>query len=317
MFRVLKNRIGVKMNKFNKLYNLILQSLEQYQPPYNQQQLRQNGYDQETIQRLKKDPVHAWRMQTGIQLIHKQPTKSQLERIWNNWQLMDDEQKTKSNQKCMQLFGVTNQFLYGYLIPQYKVDRPSKDEIKYNDIIYRKKYDDETSNREYIWKLVPFVINQKDDKVYLCRTRLYDKIEGKHTSSWSGEQGNVFVTPFKGIASCFVISRNQILRKFEQLGYRVQHCNFKYDVWNKPNEQLLEVAPVINVTIQRSGLKCDQIISGVATGYLYTIDFNKYKEHCHMFNKNPNSDVEFCIQGDVEYQKVQKITVNWTCNIQN
>lgn len=40
---------------------------------------------------------------------------------------------------------------------------PSKDEIKYNDIIYRKKYDDETSNREYIWKLVPFVINQKDD----------------------------------------------------------------------------------------------------------------------------------------------------------
>lgn len=40
---------------------------------------------------------------------------------------------------------------------------PSKDEIKYNDIIYRKKYDDETSNREYIWKLVPFVINQKDN----------------------------------------------------------------------------------------------------------------------------------------------------------
>lgn len=39
---------------------------------------------------------------------------------------------------------------------------PSKDEIKYNGIIYRKKYDDETSNREYIWKLVPFVISQED-----------------------------------------------------------------------------------------------------------------------------------------------------------
>ena len=289
------------MNRFNKLYNLILQSLQQYQPPYNQQQLRQNGYDQETIQRLKRDPVHKWRIQTGIQLIHRQPTKTQLERIWNNWQLMDDEQKTKSNQKCMQLFGVTNQFLYGYLIPQYKVDRPSKDEIKYPPIPLN----------QYVKE------NIKDNKVYLCRTRLYDKIEGKHTSSWSGEQGNVFVTPFKGIASCFVISRNQILRKFEQLGYRVQNCNFKYDVWNKPNEQLLDVAPVVNVTIQRSGLKCDQIVSGTATGYLYTIDFNKYKDHCHMFNKNPNSDVEFCIQGDVEYQNVQEITVNWTCNIQN
>ena len=444
MFRVLKNKIGIKMNKFNKLYNLILQSLEQYQPPYNQQQMRQNGYSQETIQRLKRDPVHKWRMQTGIQLIHKQPTKSQLERIWKNWQLMTPQQKTKSNQKCMQLFGITNQVLYGYLIPQYTSQRPSKQNVMYPiylqksnssnkslDLIHnglnlsakasgdeqwkrkglnrtiaiRKKYGHQyyfikcgydkigivqigtytntacISNfaifknyqgqhlgKKALQYIIDFIkekypnykielgvakindkakslyqklgfkvdsqwergysmileqINQyvkeniKDNKVYLCRTRLYDKIEGKHTSSWSGEQGNVFVTPFKGIASCFVISRNQILRKFEQLGYRVQNCNFKYDVWNKPNEQLLEVAPVVNVTIQRSGLKCDQIVSGIATGYLYTIDFNKYKDHCHMFNKNPNSDVEFCIQGDVDYQKVQKITVNWTCNIQN
>ena len=40
---------------------------------------------------------------------------------------------------------------------------PTKSEKEYNQFIYHEKYDDETSNREYIWKLVPFVINQKDD----------------------------------------------------------------------------------------------------------------------------------------------------------
>ena len=39
---------------------------------------------------------------------------------------------------------------------------PTKSEKEYNQFIYRKKYNDETSNREYIWKLVPFVINQED-----------------------------------------------------------------------------------------------------------------------------------------------------------
>lgn len=290
------------MNKFNKLYNLVLESLEQYQPPYNAQQMRQNGYDQETIQRLKRDPVHSWRMQTGIQLIHRQPSKSQLERIWKNWQLMDDEQKRKSNDKCMQLFGVTNQFLYGYLIPQYRADASGeKCDVQYPPVPLN----------QYVKE------NIKGGKVYCCRTWKYDKLEGKYTSEWSGQKGNIFVTPFKGIASCFVISRNKILRQFQRLGYIIQDCNFTYDVWNFPNEQLLDVANTVKVTIQRSGVKCDEVISGVATGYLYTIDFNKYKDHCHMFNKNPNSDVEFCIQGDVDYQKVQEITVNWTCNIQS
>lgn len=285
---------------FTKVY---LQSLNnQYDPPYNEQQMRQNGYDQETIQRLKRDPVHAWRMQTGIELIHRQPTKEQLERIWKNWQLMTPQQKTKSNQKCMQLFGVTNQFLYGYLIPQYRADASGeKCDVQYPPIPLN----------QYVKE------NIKDGKVYCCRPRLYERLEGSYTSQWSGEKGNIFVTPFKGIASCFVISKNSILRKFEKLGIRVQNCNFKYDVWNLPNEQLLDVKDTVKVTIERSGIVSDKVICGIAVGYLYTIDYQKYKDHCHMFNKNINSDVEFCIQGDVDYQSVQQITVKWTCNIQN
>ena len=473
------------MKQFNKLYNLILESLEQYQPPYNEQQMRQNGYDQETIQRLKNDPAHSWRMQTGLELIHRQPTKTQLERIWKNWQRMTDDQKIVSDQKCIELFGCTNEELYNYLIPQYKTEQPQKGTIKYpipqinspddlknfyknctysllsgvpdnqtdwehdwkllspdqilahrvgicydtavmDDYFLTKwgikhillfastkrsltdDYDDDPTHmfnvyydqKQKCWKwlegswkdfcdndwrennsdtlirnigralandlgqtysisvitkvppfgvnmrdfhhfmkneimnpqfeidpdlkedldvltLNPFVVaNIKDNKVYCCRPFKYERLEGQYTSEWSGERGNVFVTPFKGIASCFVISRNRILREFQKLGYRIQNCNFKYDVWNFPNEQLIDVADIVKVTIDKSGVVTDKVICGISTGYLYTIDYQKYKDHCHMFNKNPNSDVEFCIQGDVDYQSVQEITVKWTCNIE-
>lgn len=431
------------MNRFNKLYNLILESIEQYQPPYNEQQMRQNGYDQETIQRLKNDLVHGWRMKTGLQLIHRQPTKTQLMRIWKNWQRMTDDQKIVSDQKCMQLFGVTNQVLYGYLIPQYTSQKPSKQSVMYPiylqksnssnkslDLIHNglnlsarasgdeqwkrkglnrtianrkkyghqyyfikcgydkigivqigkynnfacisnfaifKKYQGQHLGKKALQYIIDFIkekypnykielgvakindkakslyqklgfkvdsqwergysmileqINKdvtnniKDNKVYAARPKKYNKLIGSYTSQWSGEKGNIFVTPFKGIASCFIINHQQILDKFEKLiGKRITSCNFNYDVWNKPNEQLLNVINNIKVSIQTNEVKTDQILTGTSTGYLYTIDFNKYKDKCHMFNKQPNSDVQFVIQGDVDYQKVQKITVNWTCSI--
>jgi len=42
---------------------------------------------------LLKDHVHLWRAETGIELIHLEPTKAEQERIWENWQKMSDEMK--------------------------------------------------------------------------------------------------------------------------------------------------------------------------------------------------------------------------------
>lgn len=57
---------------------------------------------------LKRDPIHAWRAKTGIELIHKEPTDEELERIWTNWNLMDEKMKAKSDAKSMELFGIDN-----------------------------------------------------------------------------------------------------------------------------------------------------------------------------------------------------------------
>jgi RimJ/RimL family protein N-acetyltransferase len=91
---------------------------EDYDPPYNAKQVRAN-YGDKTYQRLRKDPAHLWRMRTGIELIHREPSKEELERIWANWQLMSDEQKRISNKKSIELFGKTNAENYAELIKTY------------------------------------------------------------------------------------------------------------------------------------------------------------------------------------------------------
>ena len=153
--------------------------------------------------------------------------------------------------------------------------------------------------------------NIKNNLVYHSGPEKYDKLLGSKTGSWSGEQGNVFVTPCKGIAACFLINKKDILTGIEkQLGKKVTNCNFGYDIWNKPISELYSIPNEIGVEMNIRGFKP---FKGQSTGYLYTIDFSKYKDKCHMFNKNTNSDVEFVIEGDVDYMKCEPVTVNWVC----
>lgn len=93
----------------------------EYDPPYNAEQIKKN-YGIELYNKLKKDEVHRWRMETGIELIHKEPSKKELERIWKNWQLMSDDMKEKSDKKSIELFGVDNKTNYKRLIKEYGIN---------------------------------------------------------------------------------------------------------------------------------------------------------------------------------------------------
>ena len=68
---------------------------------------------------LKKDPVHVWRAKTGIELIHKEPSLKELNRIWENWNLMTDEQKSISDKKSYEFFGKDNKTHYNELLLTY------------------------------------------------------------------------------------------------------------------------------------------------------------------------------------------------------
>lgn len=81
--------------------------------------------------KLANDPVHKWRAQTGIELIHKEPTFEELERTWKNWSLMTDEMKRFSDEKSIELFGVDNETHYYQLQDEY--DDFSKRDISDED----------------------------------------------------------------------------------------------------------------------------------------------------------------------------------------
>lgn len=92
-----------------------------YDPPYTAEEVKR-VYGTKVYKELIKDPAHKYRMDTGIELIHREPTKEELERIWKNWNLMSDDQKMKSDKKSIELFGKTNQDHYKELINSYTVN---------------------------------------------------------------------------------------------------------------------------------------------------------------------------------------------------
>jgi hypothetical protein len=84
-----------------------------YVEPYTIEEIKKNY--PKIADKLLQDPIHKWRAVTGIELIHKEPLGHELERIWNNWNLMTNEQKKISDKKSLEIFGMTNEDNYKML----------------------------------------------------------------------------------------------------------------------------------------------------------------------------------------------------------
>lgn len=91
---------------------------EEYEPPMSLKEIKRK-YGNNLYNKLKSDPVHKWRAETGIELIHKEPSKEELERIMRNWESMDNKRKRLSDKKSMEVFGCNNIDNYNNLIKTY------------------------------------------------------------------------------------------------------------------------------------------------------------------------------------------------------
>jgi len=91
-----------------------------YKKPYNKEEIKK--YYPELAGKLLSDPVHLWRAESGIELIHKEPDKKELERIWKNWRKMSLGEKEISDKKSIEIFGMTNEESYKKL----KAEKPSE-----------------------------------------------------------------------------------------------------------------------------------------------------------------------------------------------
>lgn len=102
----------------NEFRGTVTPNNESYSPPMSVSEIKKNYPTKASS--LLKDPVHRWRAENGIELIHKEPTLDELNRIWNNWLLMSDEQKKISDEYSKKIFGKSNEAHFKELIKSYK-----------------------------------------------------------------------------------------------------------------------------------------------------------------------------------------------------
>ena len=58
---------------------------------------------------VEDDIINQWIQENGIELVHQTPTKQEMEEIWDRWQKMSKKKQKISDQKSIELFGMTNE----------------------------------------------------------------------------------------------------------------------------------------------------------------------------------------------------------------
>lgn len=90
-----------------------------YSRPYTRKEILDN-YGKDIHDKLMKDPAHTFRADTGIELIHQEPSKDELDRIMDEWDKMSNSDKKKSDEMSIKLFGKDNKSHFKELITIYE-----------------------------------------------------------------------------------------------------------------------------------------------------------------------------------------------------
>ena len=121
------------LKKFDYIAVLTLTKTK-YERPYKLSYIKEN-YPEKVYLKLKSDEVHAWRARTGIELIHLEPDQAEQTRTHKNWQLMPAYLKKASDEKCVELFGVTNDRHYSIV----KDEKNISDDPTFKSVIRKYK----------------------------------------------------------------------------------------------------------------------------------------------------------------------------------
>lgn len=152
--------------------------------------------------------------------------------------------------------------------------------------------------------------NIENNKVYHASPLKLDVLNGKASKTKDAES-SVFVSPFKHFASMFILDFQGIVDTIEeQIGKKhIKIDNFGFMEWNETPRSTTSIPSKVHVLVRTP--ENFKPFKGKATGYLYTIDFNKYKDKADMWSHAQGSSVEMIIHGDVHYEKCEQITLEY------
>ena len=174
---------------------------------------------------------------------------------------------------------------------------------------YRMSLDAKTSvsMEDLSGKVASNIVN---DKVYHASPKKFDVISGKKSNT-PNAKSSVFVSPFKHFASMFILDFQCIVDQIEeQIGKKhIKIDNFGFMEWNETPRSTTSIPSKVHVLVRTP--ENFKPFKGKATGYMYTIDFSKYKDQANMWSKAKDSDVEFTIHGDVKPEKCEQISYEY------
>ena len=153
--------------------------------------------------------------------------------------------------------------------------------------------------------------NIKNNLVYHGSPNKYDKLKRDGMETGYKDKKGIFVTPFMSIAACFIINKKDIITALEKQGCSTRSINFEYSEWQKELDELSTSTTPKKITVWVKGAGDYKKFTGRSKGYIYTIDYTKYKDKTSMFTANAESDVEFIIHDDIVPEKCEEVTVDY------
>ena len=119
-------------------------------------------------------------------------------------------------------------------------------------------------------------------------------------------KNKVFLTPYIGIASLFIIDDNELFPK----GYRID-CNTIYRQWNYSNDLLTEALKTVNIIHNIVALKNDTF-EGQSRGYIHVVNISRVKDKLSLFVTNdPNREVIYNDEEPLTIIEIIPHTVQW------
>ena len=178
-------------------------------------------------------------------------------------------------------------FIYGYLNNEYGINLT--DDIE-----------------EYKTENVDYSMNNLPDKMYF----------GSKNKLTQLKEEKLFLSPYIGIASIFIVDRNNIIREMmkEQLGEYPKHYtgNIGYKEWDSlSNDELKEPLKFVHMTHNYIDLKGKK--TGESKGYIYEIDISNIKDKLKLFvTKNANREVIYTGKEPLIPNRIIHHTIKWS-----
>ncbi|MDE7346958.1 MAG: transglutaminase-like domain-containing protein, partial [Muribaculaceae bacterium] len=148
-----------------------------------------------------------------------------------------------------------------------------------------------------------YTLKTLPDKMYFSSSKKLDELKGQ-----------VFMSPFIGISSIFIIDRHAIMHKYieDALGKKPVGTayNCSYEEWGWPDSKLEKPLDIVHITHNIESIKTE--MNGQSTGYIYTVDISKVRDKLKLFKgKQVNREVIYQGNDSLPILNVRKHTVKW------